>query len=138
MGGYMNRKKLLGVACLLSILIVSIYAIASAEIINIPATEAKKMIDSKDYGLILDVRTMEEYTGELGHIDGSVLIPVQELNDRIGEIEKHKDKKVIVVCRSGVRSRKASDILLQKGFNKVYNIADGMIGWDSQKYPVKR
>ncbi len=96
------------------------------------------MIDSKDYGLILDVRTMEEYTGELGHIDGAVLIPVHELKDRIGEIEKYKDKKVIVVCHSGVRSRKASDILLQKGFKTVYNIADGMVGWDSQKYPVKR
>ena len=134
----MIRKNLLRIKYILSIVIVSTYAIASAQTINIPAQEAKKMIDSKDYGLVLDVRTMEEYTGELGHIDGAVLIPVQELKERVGEIEKYKDKKVLVVCHSGVRSRKASDLLLQKGFKKVYNIADGMVGWDSQKYPVKR
>ncbi|HAP66431.1 MAG: hypothetical protein A2W77_06580 [Nitrospinae bacterium RIFCSPLOWO2_12_39_16] len=134
----MLRKNLARIKYIVLIFIASIYSIASAQFINIPAREAKKMIDSKDYGLILDVRTMEEYTGELGHIDGAVLIPVQELKDRIGEIEKYKDKKVIVVCHSGVRSRKASDILLQKGFKTVYNIADGMVGWDSQKYPVKR
>lgn len=134
----MLRKNLLRIKYILLIVIVSTYAIASAQTINIPAQEAKKMIDSKDYGLVLDVRTMEEYTGELGHIDGALLIPVQELKERVGEIEKYKDKKVIVVCHSGVRSRKASDLLLQKGFKKVYNIADGMVGWDSQKYPVKR
>ena len=134
----MLRKNLARIKYIVLIFIASIYSIASAQFINIPAREAKKMIDSKDYGLILDVRTMEEYTGELGHIDGAVLIPVQELKDRIGEIEKYKDKKVIVVCHSGVRSRKASDILLQKGFKTVYNIADGMVGWDSQKYPVKK
>lgn len=134
----MIRNNLLRIKNILLIVIVSTYAIASAQTINIPAQEAKKMIDSKDYGLILDVRTMEEYTGELGHIDGAVLIPVQELKERVGEIEKYKDKKVIVVCHSGVRSRKASDLLLQKGFKKVYNIADGMVGWDSKKYPVKR
>ncbi len=134
----MIRKNLLRIKYILLIVIVSTYAIASAQTINIPAQEAKKMIDSKDYGLVLDVRTMEEYTGELGHIDGALLIPVQELKERVGEIEKYKDKKVLVVCHSGVRSRKASDLLLQKGFKKVYNIADGMVGWDSQKYPVKR
>lgn len=134
----MIRKNLLRIKYILLILIVSTYAIAAAQTINIPAQEAKKMIDSKDYGLILDVRTMEEYTGELGHIDGALLIPVQELKERVGEIEKYKDKKVLVVCHSGVRSRKASDLLLQKGFKIVYNIADGMVGWDSQKYPVKR
>lgn len=134
----MIRRNILRIKFILLILIVSTYAIASAQTINIPAQEAKKMIDSKDYGLILDVRTMEEYTGELGHIDGALLIPVQELKDRIKEIEKYKDKKVIVVCHSGVRSRKASDLLMQSGFKKVFNIADGMVGWDSQKYPVKR
>lgn len=109
-----------------------------AQPVNISVHQAKKMIDSKDYGLILDVRTPEEYTGELGHIDGAVLIPVQELKERIGEIEKNKDKNVIVICHSGVRSKKAGDILLQKGFSRVYNVVDGMMGWNSEKYPVKK
>ena len=134
----MLRKCLLKIKYIVLLFVVCAYAIAYAQPVNISSQQAKKMIDSKDYGLVLDVRTMEEYTGELGHIDGAVLIPVQELKDRIKEVEKYKDKKVIVVCHSGVRSRKASDILMQSGFKKVFNIADGMVGWDSQKYPVKR
>ena len=135
---FMLRKSLLRIKYIVLLFVVCAYAIAFAQPANISSKEAKKMIDSKDYGLILDVRTMEEYTGELGHIDGAVLIPVQELKERVGEIEKYKDKKVLVVCHSGVRSRKASDLLMQSGFKKVFNIADGMVGWDSQKYPVKR
>lgn len=134
----MLRKSVLRIKYIVLLFVVFTYAIAFAQPVNISSQEAKKMIDSKDYGVVLDVRTMEEYTGELGHIDGAVLIPVQELKDRIKEVEKYKDKKVIVVCHSGVRSRKASDLLTQSGFKKVFNIADGMVGWDSQKYPVKR
>ena len=110
----------------------------SAEPVKISVQQAKKMIDAKDYGLVLDVRTDEEFAGELGHIEGAKLIPVQELKERVGEIEKYKDKKVIVICHSGNRSTKASNFLSQKGFSQVFNIVDGMAGWDDQKYPVKR
>lgn len=131
-------KILLRIKFILPVFIFVLYTAAPAQPVNISVQQAKKMIDSKDFGLILDVRTKEEFVGELGHIEGAVLLPVQELNDRIAEIEKYKDKKVLVICHSGVRSRKASDLLTQKGFGSVYNVVDGMLGWNSQKYPVAR
>ncbi|MBI3601070.1 MAG: rhodanese-like domain-containing protein [Nitrospinae bacterium] len=133
----MLRRNWLKIKLVLSTLIALFYATAYAQFINISVQQAKKMIDAKDYGLILDVRTKEEFVGDLGHIEGAVLIPVQELNGRVAEIEKYKDKKVLVVCHSGVRSRKASDFLTQKGFGNIYNVVDGMLGWNSQKYPVR-
>ncbi len=134
----MIKRNWLKIKLLVLTFVAIFYTVASAQFVNISVQQAKKMIDSKDYDLILDVRTKEEFVGELGHIEGAVLIPVQELNDRTSEIENYKDKKALVICHSGVRSRKASDILTQKGFGKIYNVVDGMLGWNLQKYPVTR
>jgi rhodanese-related sulfurtransferase len=134
----MLKRNWLKIKIILSAFVALFYAAAYAEFASISVQQAKKMIDAKDYGLILDVRTQKEFTGELGHIEGAVLMPVQELKERIGEIEKYKDKNILVICRSGVRSRKAGDILTRNGSSKVFNIVDGMMGWNAQKYPVKK
>ena len=57
---------------------------------------AKQLIDSGKIDLILDVRTPQEYTGPLGNIKGSRLIPVQVLSQKIGEIAEYKDKTILV------------------------------------------
>ncbi|MFK8019782.1 MAG: rhodanese-like domain-containing protein [Pseudomonadales bacterium] len=80
--------------------------------------------------VLLDVRTSEEYDGELGHIDGSLLIPLKELANRVSELEQHKDKNIVVVCRSGVRSTTAAAILTGLGFEKVSNLQGGMLAWN--------
>ena len=88
--------------------------------------------------LILDVREQEEFRGELGHISGSMLIPLKELPARSKEIDTYKDKDVIVVCRAGVRSTTAAAILTGLGFEHVSNLKGGMLDWDEQKLPVER
>lgn len=85
--------------------------------------------------LLLDVRTPEEF--EALHIPGALLIPVQELENRIGEIEEFKEAQVYVYCRSGNRSRTASQILLNQGFNTVYNLDLGINQWAALGYPVE-
>jgi glyoxylase-like metal-dependent hydrolase (beta-lactamase superfamily II)/rhodanese-related sulfurtransferase len=87
---------------------------------------------------ILDVREPQEYTGELGHIRGSVLIPLRELADRAGELIPHKSAPIIVVCRSGVRSTTAAAILSGLGFEDVYNLQGGMIDWHDHGLPIER
>lgn len=86
--------------------------------------------------LLLDVRTPAEYK-EDGHIPGSVLIPIQVLPQYLKEIEKFKDKKVLVYCRSGNRSAVASRFLEQNGFKQVYNLKEGIIGWKKAGLPVE-
>lgn len=86
----------------------------------------------KDNYVILDVRTKEEF--DSGHLDSAVLIPVDDLEARYGEITKNKP--VIVYCRSGRRSAKAVAILVSKGFSQVYDMTGGIDAWKSKEYPV--
>ncbi|MFQ6606297.1 MAG: rhodanese-like domain-containing protein [Fidelibacterota bacterium] len=85
-----------------------------------------RMAEGKPF--ILDVRTVPEYDGPLGHIEGSYLIPVQELENRLEELEPYKDQELIVVCRSGNRSRRATKLLNSYGF-KAINMLGGMKAW---------
>lgn len=85
----------------------------------------------QDDFLLLDVRTPEEYAE--GHIDGSLLIPVTELESRLDEIAQYTDKSVLVYCRSGNRSVTASNILIENGFSEVHNLLTGFNGWVNYK-----
>ena len=87
---------------------------------------------------ILDVRERQEYTGELGHIAGSTLVPLRELADRVEELKAHKAGPTVVVCRSGVRSTTAAAILEGLGFDGVFNLQGGMVDWNDRKLPVER
>lgn len=87
---------------------------------------------------ILDVREPHEYTGELGHIAGSTLVPLRELAERAGELQSHKSGPTVVVCRSGVRSTTAAAILEGLGFDQVYNLHGGMVDWNDRRLPIER
>lgn len=87
--------------------------------------------------LILDVREPEEFTGELGHIAGSLLIPLKELPSRSHEIDAYKTRDIVVVCRAGVRSTTAAAILTGLGFEHVSNLKGGMLDWSDQRLPVE-
>jgi glyoxylase-like metal-dependent hydrolase (beta-lactamase superfamily II)/rhodanese-related sulfurtransferase len=105
---------------------------------QLTAQEVRLQLGSPTPPLLLDVRELEEFTGELGHIPSSRLIPLKELPARTGEIEAYKDKDVIVICRAGVRSTTAAAILTGLGFEHVSNLKGGMLDWDDQRLPVER
>ena len=88
--------------------------------------------------LLLDVREPEEFTGELGHIPGSLLIPLKELPARAKEIDAYKNRDIIVICRAGVRSTTAAAILTGLGFDHISNLKGGMLDWNDQRLPVER
>ncbi len=85
--------------------------------------------------LLLDVRTVQEWQSSTGRLQGAILIPVQELEARLAELEPYKDKTIIAYCRSGNRSGTAARILNQHGF-KAYNMLGGMIQWNKEQLPV--
>ncbi len=76
---------------------------------------------------VLDVRSPAEFAGELGHLQGAKLIPLDELRSRVGEVKD--DKPVVVVCQTGKRSAMATVILRQAGLKRVANMAGGMVRW---------
>lgn len=87
--------------------------------------------------VILDVRTPGEYSGESGHLPKALLIPVEDLERRIGELAGIKGKLIIAYCRSGRRSRNAAALLQGKGF-RVLNMEGGILAWDKEGLPVVR
>jgi sulfur dioxygenase len=76
---------------------------------------------------VLDVRTPAEYDGELGHLDGAQLIPLDDLRARASEVST--DRPVVVVCQTGKRSGLGTVILGEAGVARTANVAGGMVRW---------
>jgi rhodanese-related sulfurtransferase len=110
----------------------------SAEYQEIGVDSLKTIIDSNENFLIIDVRTQEEYVGNLGHIKGSILRPVQEIEDWYKEFLEYQNKTIYLVCRSGNRSGRATRFLLEHGFTRVANLAGGMLAWNNKEYPIEK
>lgn len=86
--------------------------------------EAKKLLNNKNVQFV-DVREVEEY--EAGHIPTITHIPLSDLTERVGELDKQK--QLVMVCRSGNRSAKACEYLESLGYSKVRNLFGGMMNW---------
>jgi len=96
---------------------------------------ALQLINHKN-AFVLDVREPSEY--ESGHLLNAKLIPLGKLKARIAELDKQKDKPVVVVCRSGNRSGTACAILSKQGFTQAYNLMGGMMAWQKSNLPVQK
>jgi rhodanese-related sulfurtransferase len=97
--------------------------------------DALQLINHKN-AFVLDVREQAEY--EAGHLLNAKLIPLTKLKERIGELEKYKERPLVVVCRSGNRSSTACAILSKRGFNQAYNLAGGMMAWQKANLPTQK
>jgi rhodanese-related sulfurtransferase len=90
---------------------------------EIQGDDARKLVSAG--ARLLDVRSPDEYAH--GHLPGAVNIPVQELDRRLAEVGP-ADRELVVYCRSGHRSARATEILRQHGFTKVHNLGP-MTAW---------
>lgn len=107
-----------------------ISAMQGSTVPGITVEELSTRIETDTSIVILDVRTPDEYTGPLGHIDGALLIPVQQLSARVTELQKFKDMEIHVICRSGNRSARATKFLIENGY-RATNIVGGMKAWNA-------
>ena len=94
--------------------------------VNITAEEAKQIMDTEEGYIILDVRSQEEY--DQGHIPGAILIPDTEVEARAEKVLTDKDQLLLVYCRSGRRSKLASEILVELGYTNIMEFG-GIIDW---------
>lgn len=92
----------------------------------ITAGEAKKIMDSGEEFVILDVREQDEF--DAGHIAGSILIPYTEIENKAEEMLPDKDKQILVYCRSGRRSKIAAESLAKLGYSNIKEFG-GIIDW---------
>lgn len=91
---------------------------------NINGSQLQKMLNSNRKIFILDVRNLEEYKN--GHIPNSVNIPVDMLSTKLSTLRSYRNYEIVVYCAVGVRSIRASEILAENGFNKIYNLDGGI------------
>lgn len=92
---------------------------------KITAEEAKEMMDAGDV-TVVDVRRAEEY--EQAHIPGAVLVPNESIGEEQPEELPDKDAAILVHCRTGVRSKQASDKLVKMGYTNIYDFG-GIVDW---------
>lgn len=102
---------------------------------DVDCAGALQMINHKD-AFVLDVRESAEYKS--GHLLNAQQIPLVKLRERIGELERYRDRPIVVVCRSGQRSATACALLGREGYAQVYNLAGGVMAWQKANLPLEK
>ena len=93
---------------------------------NISIEEANQIIANTSNAVLIDVRSNQEYKEY--HIDGAICMPHYEIQNKIEQVIQDKNTLIILYCQSGIRSKKAMEILLKKGYQNVYHIKNGLDG----------
>jgi rhodanese-related sulfurtransferase len=96
---------------------------------------ATELLNRED-AVVVDVRPMADFSK--GHIINAVNIPMNGFKNQMTQLEKHKEKPIIVACRSGAQSSAACKLLRSSGFDQVYNLKGGILAWQSRNLPVSR
>ena len=86
------------------------------------------VVAQRDDLVLLDVREVSELIGPLGHIEGSVNIPLGRLHD--GHVMLNPDQPIVTICKSGRRSSIAAALLVGFGYSRVHNLDGGMVAWN--------
>ena len=102
---------------------------------NINATQAIQLLN-RESGIMLDVCEPQEY--KAGHIPNAVNVPLSSMRTRLKELEKYKNKPIVVSCRDGNRSIKGAVILRKNGFNSVFSLAGGLVAWQRENLPLDK
>ncbi len=102
---------------------------SEASVNSINAETAMEMMASGDEYTLVDVRTQEEY--DEGHIEGALLLPLDQLETLSEEQLTDKEAAILVYCRSGNRSAQASEILVDLGYQNVYDFG-GIVDWPGE------
>ena len=102
--------------------------------LSVSTSQATMMANNED-AVFVDIRDAKDFSA--GHIANAVNIPFATLTSRMSELDKYKDKPLILVCKSGQTVNMAGKTLREKGFNAV-RMSGGMMEWNNQNLPVVR
>ncbi len=96
---------------------------------GLSAAELRQRLAAGEDIVVLDVRSAKDYAGELGHVEGALNIPLEELPRRLAELEPRRERPLAVICRTNRKSVHAVELLRKAGFSQVLLVNDGMLGW---------
>ena len=122
-------------AVLLGLIFFNEMKVATQRFASLTPAAAVQLMNKEDV-VVLDVREAAETIG--GKITRAIQIPVGAVAKRIGELEKHKDKTLLVYCKSGARAGVACKELGKHGFDKVYSLNGGLLAWQEAHLPLSK
>jgi rhodanese-related sulfurtransferase len=102
---------------------------------EVSVQQAVQLINRRD-AVVIDVRDAADFAS--GHIPNARHMPVAEMEKRLKELEKLKSRPVIVSCRSGNRAAAASAVLRKNGFQEVFPLKGGILGWQQASMPLEK
>lgn len=86
--------------------------------------------------VVVDVREPREF--DQGRVPNAINLPLGSLDSRLRELEKYKDRPIVLACQSGNRSLRAAVSLRKKGFGEVYSLVGGQVAWERDHLPVEK
>ena len=132
----MNHAYLvIAFAVLLVLVFFNELKIATQRFSSLTPDAAVQLMNNEDV-VVLDVREAAEAIG--GKIAKAIQIPVSAVTKRVGELEKYKDKTLLVYCKSGARAGIACKELGKHGFEKVYSLNGGLAAWQEAHLPLSK
>ena len=126
----MAYRPILSVLTAILFIAISCANNADSNLIDIDNTKAREMISSENLPVIIDVRSQKEFNGELGHLEGARLIPHYLVKDSLEVFRSFYGNDILLVCRSGRRSKIAGNDLSDLGIENIYNLVGGMRSWN--------
>ena len=127
-----KKFKVLSVGMLLVLTLSSVIGCSSKDseqaYSDIDSAKTVELVGETKETLVIDVRDADAY--EKGHLANAVNIPFDDFEGKIGDLEIYKDQTIVLICNTGNKSGKAAQMLVDKGFTKVYNAKDGMEEYD--------
>lgn len=135
---FVSRHPVLSIAWigLLAAVLYSTFQGLTSKVKVIGRGEATRLINKED-AVVVDLRQRDEY--RKGHIAGAInLQPGEIKSGSLGELEKHKNKPIIVVDASGVNAQEPGNQLYKAGFTNVVILKEGIAGWSGENLPLVR
>jgi len=118
-----------------TVLLLMVFGVGACASLDVTPEKAEKLTASKNDLVVIDVREASEFCDERGHIPGALNYPYTSgvLAARYEELPK--DRPILVVCRSGRRSKLAAELLRSQGYSKVYDMNGGTNAWQWESVP---
>lgn len=107
----------------------------NSKVPQIDVPDVKKAIDAGADVVLLDVRTPQEFSK--GNIAGSINIPVDEVQSKVGKLLPNKEKNIYVYCLSGSRSSHAVEIMVKLGYVHAQDMKSGLLAWRAKGYTTQ-
>ncbi|SBS26804.1 Thiosulfate sulfurtransferase GlpE [Marinomonas spartinae] len=121
------------VAVFVAILITLIFNETKGGPKGVSTSTATTMMNN-DEAIVLDIRPEKEF--KTGHITGAINIPSDKIKSSLNKLEKHKDKAIIVACKTGMNSNATAKELNKAGVTKVFKLKGGITEWQTSNLPL--